>query len=96
MLACRHVDEVIIGSPWEITRDLLVTMDVSVVVTGTHSDSRCVGLHPAGCPTPCAEALTLRGVARVIGVDEKVMEKRFGVAKEMGIFKEFEVGAAAG
>lgn len=94
VLACRHVDEVIIGSPWEITRDLLVTMDVSVVVTGTHSDSRCV-VPPPSLRLPVAPPRSTRCVGRVMGVSEEEIDKRFGVAKEMGIFKQFEVGAPA-
>ncbi|KAL3001968.1 hypothetical protein AAZX31_08G028100 [Glycine max] len=35
VLACRYVDEVIIGSPWEITNDMITTFNISVVVHGT-------------------------------------------------------------
>ena len=31
----RHVDEVIMGAPGEVTEDLLHTMNISVVVHGT-------------------------------------------------------------
>ncbi|CAL0330882.1 unnamed protein product [Lupinus luteus] len=35
VLACRYVDEVIIGSPWEITKDMITTFNISAVVHGT-------------------------------------------------------------
>lgn len=35
VLACRHVDDVILGAPWVITKDLLKTFNVSLVVRGT-------------------------------------------------------------
>ncbi|KAF7813932.1 ethanolamine-phosphate cytidylyltransferase-like [Senna tora] len=35
VLACRHVDEVIIGAPWEITKDMITTFNISLVVHGT-------------------------------------------------------------
>lgn len=34
LLAMRWVDDVVLGAPWEVTRDLLVTMNVAVVVAG--------------------------------------------------------------
>jgi ethanolamine-phosphate cytidylyltransferase len=38
VLSCKYVDEVIIGAPWEISRDLITTMNVSLVVHGSHQD----------------------------------------------------------
>ncbi|GLT40947.1 hypothetical protein SLA2020_150430 [Shorea laevis] len=35
VLACRYVDEVIIGAPWEVSRDMITTFDISLVVHGT-------------------------------------------------------------
>jgi glycerol-3-phosphate cytidylyltransferase-like family protein len=35
VLACRYVDEVIIGAPWEVTKDMITTFNISVVVHGT-------------------------------------------------------------
>mmetsp|Transcript_37858 Transcript_37858/g.45646 ORF Transcript_37858/g.45646 Transcript_37858/m.45646 type:complete len:430 (+) Transcript_37858:194-1483(+) len=35
VLACRYVDEVIIGAPWEISRDMITTFNISTVVHGT-------------------------------------------------------------
>lgn len=36
VLACRYVDEVIIGAPWVVTRDLITSMNISIVVHGSH------------------------------------------------------------
>jgi len=35
VLACRYVDEVIIGAPWEVSKDMITTFNISVVVHGT-------------------------------------------------------------
>jgi ethanolamine-phosphate cytidylyltransferase len=35
VLAIRYVDEVIIGAPWNVTEDLIKTMNISTVVNGT-------------------------------------------------------------
>lgn len=35
VLACKYVDEVVIGAPWTVTDDLIKSMNVSVVVQGT-------------------------------------------------------------
>ncbi len=39
VLSCRHVDDVVFGAPWKITRDLMVTFNISVVAHGAVSDS---------------------------------------------------------
>ncbi|KAE9585670.1 hypothetical protein Lal_00010030 [Lupinus albus] len=43
VLACRYVDEVIIGAPWKITKDLITTFNISQVVHGTvaENSSKC-------------------------------------------------------
>jgi len=38
VLSCRYVDEVIIGAPWEVSKDLITTMNVGVVVHGSQQD----------------------------------------------------------
>lgn len=39
VLACRYVDEVIIGAPWEITKDMIMTFNISLVVHGTVAEN---------------------------------------------------------
>lgn len=39
VLGCRYVDEVIIGAPWQITKDMIATFNISIVVHGTVSES---------------------------------------------------------
>lgn len=34
VLACRYVDDVLLGAPWQASLDLLTTLNVSVLVTG--------------------------------------------------------------
>lgn len=40
VLASRYVDEVIIGAPWEITKDMITTFNISLVVHGTVCESK--------------------------------------------------------
>lgn len=44
VLSCRYVDEVIIGAPWCVTEDMITTMNIAVVVHGTHHDSHLASL----------------------------------------------------
>ncbi|KAL5769849.1 hypothetical protein ACOSP7_014003 [Xanthoceras sorbifolium] len=39
VLACRYVDEVIIGAPWEVTKDVITTFNISLVVHGTVAET---------------------------------------------------------
>ena len=34
VLACRHVDEVVIGAPYRVSKDLIKTLNISLVVEG--------------------------------------------------------------
>eukprot|EP00899_Mesostigma_viride_P008205 jgi/Mesvir1/17386/Mv08687-RA.2 len=45
VLACRYVDEVIIGAPWQVTRDMVTTFNISVVVRGSCAE------HNPLCPS---------------------------------------------
>eukprot|EP00744_Colponema_vietnamica_P004284 GILI01006429.1.p1 GENE.GILI01006429.1~~GILI01006429.1.p1 ORF type:complete len:456 (+),score=118.35 GILI01006429.1:45-1412(+) len=47
VLACKYVDEVIIGAPWVITKDLITSMNISVVVQGSNTKLE----SPADSPT---------------------------------------------
>lgn len=38
VLSCKHVDEVILGAPWEVTKDMITTFNISLVVRGTVSE----------------------------------------------------------
>eukprot|EP00252_Welwitschia_mirabilis_P017811 TRINITY_DN395_c0_g1_i1.p1 TRINITY_DN395_c0_g1~~TRINITY_DN395_c0_g1_i1.p1 ORF type:complete len:445 (-),score=73.82 TRINITY_DN395_c0_g1_i1:574-1908(-) len=39
VLACRYVDEVIIGAPWQVTKDMIKTFNISLVVHGTVAEN---------------------------------------------------------
>ncbi|MCO5596780.1 hypothetical protein L7F22_050849 [Adiantum nelumboides] len=39
VLACRYVDEVIIGAPWTVTKDMITTFNISLVVHGTIAEN---------------------------------------------------------
>eukprot|EP00002_Diphylleia_rotans_P024288 TRINITY_DN4789_c0_g1_i4.p1 TRINITY_DN4789_c0_g1~~TRINITY_DN4789_c0_g1_i4.p1 ORF type:complete len:446 (+),score=88.68 TRINITY_DN4789_c0_g1_i4:49-1386(+) len=38
VLSCRYVDEVIMGAPWQMTRDVITSMNISVVACGDISE----------------------------------------------------------
>lgn len=53
VLACRYVDEVIIGAPWEISKDMITTFNISFVVHGTvaeNSDYQMEKSNPYAVP----------------------------------------------
>ncbi|XP_021724989.1 ethanolamine-phosphate cytidylyltransferase-like [Chenopodium quinoa] len=39
VLGCRYVDEIIMGSPWEVTADMVTTFNICLVVHGTISEA---------------------------------------------------------
>ncbi|CAO2822956.1 unnamed protein product [Amaranthus hypochondriacus] len=39
VLGCRFVDEIIMGAPWEVTKDMIKTFNICLVVRGTKSES---------------------------------------------------------
>ncbi|KAG5248413.1 ethanolamine-phosphate cytidylyltransferase [Salix suchowensis] len=39
VLACQYVDEVIIGAPWEVSKDMITTFNISSVVHGTVAEN---------------------------------------------------------
>ncbi|XP_062191169.1 ethanolamine-phosphate cytidylyltransferase-like isoform X2 [Phragmites australis] len=43
VLACRYVDEVIIGAPWEVSKDMITTFNISLVVHGTVGEGNSAG-----------------------------------------------------
>ncbi|KMZ70983.1 Ethanolamine-phosphate cytidylyltransferase [Zostera marina] len=42
VLACRYVDEVIIGAPWEVSKDMITTFNISLVIHGTVEENRVI------------------------------------------------------
>ncbi|KAL4190121.1 hypothetical protein AMTRI_Chr08g210520 [Amborella trichopoda] len=53
VLACRYVDEVIIGAPWVVSKDMITTFNISLVVHGTvaeNSDFWKVDDNPYAAP----------------------------------------------
>lgn len=47
--ACRHVDDVVLGAPWRVTRDLITSLNVSIVALGrTSRHARGVAAAAAG------------------------------------------------
>lgn len=57
VLACKYVDEVIIGAPTKITETLLKTFHISLVVRGTLSETSKLGaVEPDRCAAAAAAA----------------------------------------
>jgi len=38
VLQCRYVNEVVIGAPWQVSRDMIETMNIKIMARGTCSD----------------------------------------------------------
>ncbi|XP_024959404.1 ethanolamine-phosphate cytidylyltransferase-like [Cynara cardunculus var. scolymus] len=101
VLACRYVDEVIIGAPWEITKDMITTFDISLVVHGTVSESKSSlngELDPYSVPKSMGifrmlespKNITTTSVAQRIKANHEIYEKRN--AKKEASEKKFYEG----
>ena len=93
VMACRHVDDVIVGAPGEVTRDLIATFDVQTVVAEREDEnqttddefqanaaSRLLDDAPAG-PTRETDDET-RSMSHAGPRDPN------GLAKTLGLFRE--------
>lgn len=91
VMACRHVDDVIVGAPGEVTRDLIATFDVQTVVAEREDENRTTGDEfqdasrllddaPAG-PTRETDDET-RSMSHAGSRDPN------GLAKTLGLFRE--------
>ncbi|XP_071742074.1 ethanolamine-phosphate cytidylyltransferase-like [Rutidosis leptorrhynchoides] len=87
VLACRYVDEVIIGAPWEISKDMITTFNISIVVHGTVSESNSTlkaMVDPYGVPKSMGifrtlespKNITTTSVAQRIKANHEIYEKR--------------------
>ncbi|KAF8407353.1 hypothetical protein HHK36_006481 [Tetracentron sinense] len=87
VLACRYVDEVIIGAPWEVTKDMITTFNISLVVHGTVAENN--GLlgdetDPYAAPKSMGifrtlespKSITTTSVAKRIIANQKIYKKR--------------------
>ncbi|WOH07255.1 hypothetical protein DCAR_0626684 [Daucus carota subsp. sativus] len=87
VLACRHVDEVIIGAPWEVTKDMITTFNISMVVHGTVSEKNSTlngAVDPYAVPKSMGifrmiespKDITTTSVAQRIVVNHEIYQKR--------------------
>jgi len=68
VLACRYVDEVVMGAPWSPTKEQLKGINVSIVIKGVVSD------HPKTAPDPYSAAKEL-GIFQEIESGSKLTTK---------------------
>ncbi|KAI7756386.1 hypothetical protein M8C21_010962 [Ambrosia artemisiifolia] len=87
VLACRYVDEVIIGAPWKITKDMITTFNIKLVVHGTVCESKSsVNSQPDPYSVPknmgmfrmieSPKDITTTSVAQRIKANHEIYEKR--------------------
>lgn len=87
VLACRYVDEVIIGAPWEVTKDMITTFNISVVVHGTVAERNPLlkgGPDPHAVPKSMGifrmvaspKTITTTSVAQRIAKNHEAYQKR--------------------
>jgi ethanolamine-phosphate cytidylyltransferase len=61
VLSCRYVDEVVIGAPWVVTKDLITSLNLNIVCSGTNTKmdeemEKVVGASNGGKPMADAYA----------------------------------------
>ncbi|XP_042495373.1 ethanolamine-phosphate cytidylyltransferase-like [Macadamia integrifolia] len=87
VLACRYVDEVIIGAPWEVTKDVITTFNISLVVHGTVAESNSLlsgEVDPYAAPKAMGifkmlespKDITTTSVAKRIIANHEIYKKR--------------------
>uniref|UniRef100_A0A1D1Z1U4 ethanolamine-phosphate cytidylyltransferase n=1 Tax=Anthurium amnicola TaxID=1678845 RepID=A0A1D1Z1U4_9ARAE len=84
VLACRYVDEVIIGAPREVTKDMIMTFNMSIVVHGTVAEGSSGGVDPYAVPKSMGIFKTIESprnttstsVARRIMINYEAYKKR--------------------
>ena len=98
VMACRHVDDVIVGAPAEVTRDLIATFDVRAVVAESEEarerDDAPAAENAEGAPRERrndAEEDALSSSVRVRTDDGDPN----GLAKALGLFRSVPPLAAA-
>lgn len=82
VLACKYVDDVILGTPWNVTRDLCTSMNVALVVAGSEMTTMKRGPISPHSTEPSASQQQQGTTA--------ALPDPYSVPKEMGIFREVE------
>eukprot|EP01138_Halocafeteria_seosinensis_P006480 gb/GECG01006624.1/.p1 GENE.gb/GECG01006624.1/~~gb/GECG01006624.1/.p1 ORF type:complete len:470 (+),score=67.09 gb/GECG01006624.1/:1-1410(+) len=78
VLSCQYVDEVIMDAPWRIERDMLQSMNISVVARGTVCDYRALSQSPDKGHTESPKDIN------------SLIEDSYSVPRELGILREFK------
>lgn len=87
VLACRYVDEVIMGAPWEVTKDVITTFNIYLVVHGTVAENNPLlngEVDPYAAPKSMGmfrmvqspKDITTTSVAKRIMANHEIYEKR--------------------
>jgi ethanolamine-phosphate cytidylyltransferase len=87
VLSCRSVDEVVIGAPWEITEDQIKTLNISLVVHGTHHEP-IRGVHayahdPFAVPKRLGIYREIQSASTLTAAEivERILSQRSGMTK---------------
>eukprot|EP00742_Colponemidia_sp_Colp-10_P020426 GILJ01023798.1.p1 GENE.GILJ01023798.1~~GILJ01023798.1.p1 ORF type:complete len:389 (+),score=55.41 GILJ01023798.1:79-1245(+) len=73
VLSCRFVDDVIIGAPWEITQDMITSMNVKIVAAGSLL-KQAKSLDPEQDPYGIPKAL---GMFRIVNRSREITSETF-------------------
>ncbi|KAK9097693.1 hypothetical protein Syun_024738 [Stephania yunnanensis] len=87
VLACRYVDEVIIGAPWQVSKDMITTFNISLVVRGTVAENNTLlkdDIDPYAAPKSMGifqalespKNITTTSVAQRIIANQAIYKKR--------------------
>ena len=104
VMACRHVDDVIVGAPGEVTRDLIATFDVRAVVAEREDEDRMTETEFPAAPRALDDAPAGSGGASFSSSSKETRETDDetrsishagsrsrdpnGLAKALGLFRE--------
>jgi ethanolamine-phosphate cytidylyltransferase len=83
VLSCRYVDEVVIGAPWVVTKDLITTLNLDIVCSGTNTKMDA-DLEPLVVSSDTSASSSSQSNGR------KPMGDAYADPRMLGIFREIE------
>jgi ethanolamine-phosphate cytidylyltransferase len=75
VLSCRFVDDVIIGAPWKVTNDMITSLNISVVASGSiQKELRSIDAASPNDPYAACKSL---GIFQIVSESRRLTTETF-------------------